>query len=83
MTQFSFINMLFLPNWLLYHNMGCISRIAQESGHEKGSGPAVVSKKGVEDGNQKRREGSSQPAKKSNPYIEKPFSDGLDSLDSW
>jgi hypothetical protein len=36
--------------------------------------------KGVEDGNQKRREGSSQPAQKSNPYIEKPFADGCDGL---
>jgi hypothetical protein len=38
--------------------------------------------KGVEDGNQKRREGSSQPAQKSNPYIEKPFADGCDGLGS-
>jgi len=35
--------------------------------------PAVVSKRGVDDGNKKRREGSFQPAKKNTFYIEMPY----------
>jgi hypothetical protein len=50
----------------MYHLLGGMAGCSQQ--------------KGVEDGNQKRREGSSQPAQKSNPYIEKPFADGCDGL---